>query len=69
LKKLKIIYEEGCFDDLAEEMTQEELDALTEELEEMIESGELFKNATPLSEEESEMILNRLDGIEKNTRQ
>jgi hypothetical protein len=25
LKKLKIIYEEGCFDDLAEEMTQEEL--------------------------------------------
>lgn len=69
MKKLKIVYTEGCFDDLAEEMTQEELDALTKELEEMVESGELFKNAEPLSEEESEMILNRLDGIEKNTRQ
>ena len=69
MKKLKIVYTEGCFDDLAEEMTQEELDALTEELQEMVESGELFKNAEPLSEEESDMILNRLDGIEKNTRQ
>jgi hypothetical protein len=69
LKKLKIIYEEGCFDDLAEEMTQEELDALTKELEKMLENGEFFKNAEPLSEEESQMILSRLDGIEKNTRQ
>ena len=69
MKKLKIIYEEGCFDDLAEEMTQEELDALTKELEKMLENGEFFKNAEPLSEEESQMILSRLDGIEKNTRQ
>ena len=69
MKKLKIVYAEGCFDDLAEEMTQEELDALTAELKEMVESGELFENSEPLSEEESEMILNRLDGIEKNTRQ
>jgi hypothetical protein len=69
LKKLKITYAEGCFDELAEEMTQEELDALTAHLEKMAESGELFENAEPLSDEESDLILNRLDGIEKNTRQ
>lgn len=69
MKKLKIIYEEGCFDDLAEEMTQDELDALTEEIEAMVESGELFENSEPLTDEESDMILERLRNLEKNTRQ
>jgi hypothetical protein len=69
LKKLKVIYEEGCFDELAEEMTQEEIDALTKEIEALAESGELFENSEPLSEEESDMILRRLDNMEKNKRQ
>ena len=30
---MKIIYEEGCFDELSDEMTQEELDALKKEIE------------------------------------
>jgi hypothetical protein len=69
LKKVKIVYAEGCFDELAEEMTQEELDALAAELEMMVENGELLENSEPLSDEESEMILNRLNNIQKNTRQ
>ena len=69
MKKLKITYAQGCFDELAEEMTQEEIDALTAEIEKLVANGELFTHAQDLSEEETEMILNQLDGIEKNTRQ
>lgn len=69
MKKLKVTYAEGCFDELAEEMTQEELDALTKEIQAMVDSGEIFKNAEPLSEEESELIMNQLKNLEKNTRQ
>lgn len=69
MKKLKVVYEEGCFDELAEEMTQEEIDALTKEIQTLADSGELFENSEQLSEEESDMILRRLDNIEKNKRQ
>ena len=69
MKKLKVTYAEGCFDELAEEMTQEELDALTAEIEAMVDSGEIFENSEPLSEEESELIMNQLRNLEKNTRQ
>ena len=69
MKKLKVTYAEGCFDELAEEMTQEELDALTKEIEALVDSGELFENSEPLSSEESELILKQLSSMEKNTRQ
>lgn len=69
MKKLKITYAQGCFDELSEEMTQEELDALAAEIEALVESGEIFENAQALSNEESEIILQRLSNIEKNTRQ
>lgn len=69
MKKLKIIYAEGCFDELAAEMTQDEIDALTAEIEELVESGELFEYSEELTEEESQMIMERLNRIEKNTRQ
>jgi predicted ribosome quality control (RQC) complex YloA/Tae2 family protein len=68
-KKIKITYAEGCFDELAEEMTQDELDALTAEIEALVDSGELFEHAEELSEEESRMIMDQLQNIEKNTRQ
>jgi len=69
LKKLRVTYAEGCFDELAEEMTQDELDALVAEIEEMVDTGEIFENSEPLSEEESELIMNKLRNLEKNTRQ
>ena len=66
---MKITYAEGCFDEISDEMTQEELDALKKEIEELIENGELFQNAEPLSDEESREVLDQLDRIEKRTRQ
>jgi hypothetical protein len=69
LKKLKVTYAQGCFDELAEEMTQEEIDALTAEIEKLVETGELFDHAQDLSDEEVDMILGQLDGVERNTRQ
>jgi len=66
---LKIIYAEGCFDELAEEMTQDEIDALTAEIEALVESGELFEYSEELTDEESSMLLDRLNNVEKNTRQ
>ena len=69
MKKLKVTYAEGCFDELAEEMTQDELDALVAEIETMVDTGEIFENSEPLSEEESELIMNQLRNLEKNTRQ
>ena len=69
MKKLKITYAEGCFDELAEEMTQDEIDALTAEIEKLAATGELFTEAIDLSDEEADMILSRLDGVERNTRQ
>ena len=50
-------------------MTQDEIDALTAEIEELVESGELFEYSEELTEEESQMIMERLNRIEKNTRQ
>jgi len=66
---MKIIYEEGCFDELSDEMTQEELDALKKEIENLVDSGELFENAEPLTDEESREVLDQLDRIKKRTRQ
>jgi hypothetical protein len=70
-KKLKIVFEEGCFDEM-DDMTQEEMDDLIAELQEQLESGELFENATPVSElpeEEQQEIIEMLNRKNKNTRQ
>ena len=69
MRKLKITFAEGCFDELSEEMTQQEIDALTSEIKKLVETGELFDHAQDLSDEEVDMILGQLDGVEKNTRQ
>jgi ElaB/YqjD/DUF883 family membrane-anchored ribosome-binding protein len=69
LSKIKITYTKGCFDELAEEMTQEEIDALTQEIQELADSGELFDQSYELTEEEAEEILSRLNSVQRNTRQ
>lgn len=69
MKKIKVTYAEGCFDELSEEMTQEEIDAITAEIEQLVDSGELFNHSESLSEEELQIILNQIDNTEKNTRQ
>ena len=47
-KKTKIEFVPGCFDDF--DGTQEELDALVEEIQRMADTGELFENAVSLDD-------------------
>ncbi len=47
-KEVKIHFAPGCFDNF--EGTQEELDQLVQSIRHMVDSGELFEMAQPLSE-------------------
>jgi hypothetical protein len=48
-KKLEVVFAPGCFDDF--EGTQEELDEFVADIHRMVESGEFFTQATPITEE------------------
>lgn len=61
MTKLKITYAEGCFDDISEEMTQDEIDVLIGEIEKLVESGEIFENGVPLTDEEVDDFLDELE--------
>jgi hypothetical protein len=68
-KKLKIEFAPGCFDQW--DGTQEELDELMAELERQVDTGEIFENSVPLtddviddlSDEEQEAILAQLEAM------
>lgn len=64
-KKMKIEFAPGCFDHF--EGTQEELDALMAEIQEMFDSGEALKNAIPLTDLDEEEIDELISGIPDNT--
>jgi thioredoxin-like negative regulator of GroEL len=59
MTKIKIEFAEGCFDDF--EGTQEELQEIIDQINAMAESGELFENFEPISEEEEKEILECLE--------
>ena len=61
MTNIKITYAEGCFDDISDEMTQEEMDALVGEIEKLVESGEIFKNGLPLTDEEADDFFDELE--------
>ena len=48
-KKIQVEFAPGCFDDF--DGSQEELDSLIAEIERMANSGEMFENSTPVTEE------------------
>ena len=58
-KKIEVEFAPGCFD--AFEGTQEELDALIQEIQRMAESGELEDNARPLELDELQEYLDEFD--------
>ena len=68
----KIIeFEEGCFDNLEDDMTQEEMEALIQGIHQLLETGEIFENAVPvedLPEEEQEAIARMFERKAKQTR-
>ena len=75
-KKMKVEFAPGCFDDF--DGTQQELDDLVAEIQRMANSGEMFENSTPvteesladLSEEEQQILLDavRMFGADTNVR-
>ena len=58
IDKPKIIFAPGCFD--AFDGTQEELDGLIADIKNMAENGSLMDNATKLSDEEEDALLDML---------
>jgi hypothetical protein len=54
---MKLVIAEGAFDSF--EGTQEELDALIAKIQEMINQPDFESKSTPLTEEESQVILRR----------
>jgi hypothetical protein len=67
----KIEFEEGCFDNLEDDLTQEEMEALIQGIHQLLETGEIFENAIPvedLPEEEQEAIARMFERKAKRTR-
>ena len=66
-KQLDVEFDAGWADEL--ELTQDEYDALVDGIKQLVATGEIFENATPideLDEEEQQEILESLN--RKNTR-
>lgn len=66
-KPPSVIFDEGWADEM--ELTQDEYDALVDGIKQLVATGEIFENATPIEElplEEQEEILEQIN--RKNTR-
>ena len=59
-----VVFHPGCFDNF--EGTQEELDALVKNIQEVFVSGDIWRDSKPLTEEEIDEELSELDEIEHN---
>ena len=49
------------FGDVPADMTQEEIDEIVAEINRMVEDGSIFENSEPVSDEEIEEILSKMD--------
>lgn len=68
---IQIEFEEGCFDDIADEMTPEEMEALIQGIFELAETGEILEQGIPvdeLPEDEQAEIIDMLERKKKRTR-
>lgn len=77
-KPIEVVFAPGCFDNF--DGTQEELDELVAQIQQMATTGELFEKSNPvdieslvddLSDEEIEVLmaqLDELDGVDNETR-
>jgi hypothetical protein len=66
INKPKVVFAPGCFDNF--EGTQEELDAMIAEINQLVESGEFFDQAVSIDELSDEEKEDFLDGLEINIR-
>jgi hypothetical protein len=63
-KKPELIFAPGCFDSF--EGTQEELDALVKEIQDMFNSGEAFAKAIPVEDLDDDELMAILDSAGGN---
>lgn len=72
IKKIKVEFEEGWADEALEDgMTQEEFEALIQGIHQLVETGEIFENSTPVEDlpiEEQEEIAKMFERKSKRTR-
>jgi len=61
-KKIEVVFMPGSFDNF--EGTQEELDELIQQIKDMVESGELFENSTPVVLEDIEDLIDDTNPLE-----
>ena len=69
-KPPSVIFDEGCFDDMLD-LTQEEMEALIDGIMQLVETGEIFENATlvdDLPEDEQAEIFDLIERKKRNTR-
>lgn len=64
-EKLKVVFAEGCFDGF--DGTPEELQELIAEIHRLVDTGEIFEEAVPVTEEDIEEI--EILEAKRNTRQ
>jgi hypothetical protein len=64
--KPKVVFAPGCFDNFTG--TQEELDAMIAEINEMVETGEFFDHAVNIEDMTDEERDELFDGLEVNIR-
>ena len=69
-KKFKVTFEEGCFDNLEDELTEEEMEALIQGIFELAETGEILEDAVPVDElpEDEQAEIYEMLNRKKNTR-
>ncbi len=57
-REIKIVFQPGCFDNF--EGSQEELDSLVKEIQDMVADGSLFENSKILTEDDLDDLLPEL---------
>jgi hypothetical protein len=65
-KSPKIIFEDGWADEM--NLTQEEYDALIDGIKQLVATGEIFENATPIDELDEEEQQEILESINRKNR-
>lgn len=66
-KEIKIVFEPGCFDSF--DGTQEELDAMLAEIQQLVESGKIFEQSEVVIEDEMpEWVAEQLANLDSEER-
>jgi hypothetical protein len=65
-KPPSVVFDEGWADDM--DLTQEEYDALVDGIKQLVATGEIFENATPIEELDEEEQQEILESINRKNR-